>query len=52
MKTVELKYVKSTKGTHVYSDGEEGLFPALYLKKPDLPEKPPVRIKITLEWSV
>lgn len=52
MKKVTLQYVKSTKGTHIYSDGSEGLFPALYIKKPDLPEKPPASIKMTLEWDV
>lgn len=51
-KTVDLSFVKSTKGTHVYgSDLEEAATPSVYIKRSALPEKPPAKITLTLSWS-
>jgi len=51
-KTVELSFVKSTKGTHVYgSDLEDAATPSVYIKRSALPEKPPAVIKLTLSWE-
>lgn len=51
-KTVELTFVKSTKGTHVYgSDLEDAATPSVYIKRSALPEKPPTQITLTLSWQ-
>lgn len=51
-KTVELTFVKSTKGTHVYgSDLEDAATPSVYIKRSALPEKPPAAITLTLAWK-
>lgn len=51
-KIVELTFVKSTKGTHVYgSDLEDAATPSVYVKRSALPEKPPAKIKLTLSWE-
>lgn len=52
VKTVELTFVKSTKGTHVYgSDHVEAATPSVYIKRSALPEKPPTVITLTLSWE-
>lgn len=52
---VMLAFVRETKGTFIYSDksevDDECLFPALYLKKKDMPTSPPMFIQITMEWA-
>jgi hypothetical protein len=51
-KTVELTFVKSTKGTHVYgSDLAEAATPSVYIKRSALPENPPKVITLRLEWE-
>jgi hypothetical protein len=50
-KTVELSFVKSTKGTHVYgSDVADAATPSVYIKRSALPENPPKIITLTLSW--
>ncbi len=50
--TVELTFVKSTKGTHVYgSDAAEAATPSVYIKRSALPENPPKVITLRLEWE-
>ena len=49
VKTVELTFVKSTKGTHVYgSDLVDAATQSVYIQRSALPEKPPVAITLTL----
>ena len=51
-KTVELTFVKSTKGTHVYgSELAEAATQSVYIKRTALPEKPPATIMLTLSWA-
>lgn len=51
-KTVELRFVKSTKGTHVYgSDLADAATPSVYIKRTALPEDPPKVITLTLSWK-
>lgn len=51
-KIVELTFVKSTKGTHVYgSDLEDAATPSVYIKRSALPEKTPAAITLTLSWK-
>jgi hypothetical protein len=48
----ELTLKKSTKGTHVYSnDSEDSPVPSLYIKKSALPDKPPVKISISINYD-
>lgn len=50
--TVELTFVKSTKGTHVYgSDLSDAPMPSVYIKRNALPEIPPKVIVVTLSWD-
>jgi hypothetical protein len=50
--TVELTFVKSTKGTHVYgSDLADAPLPSVYIKRSALPETPPKVIVVTLSWD-
>lgn len=50
--TVELSFVKSTKGTHVYgSDRDDAATPSVYIKRSALPEKPPSKVTLTLSWE-
>ena len=47
---VEMTFVKSTKGTHVYGNNDsKAAISSLYIKKDALPEVPPKEITITLE---
>ena len=49
MKTIEMKFTKSTKGTHVYGDDSENApVPTLYIKKGALPDKPPITITVVI----
>ncbi len=51
-KTVELTFVKSTKGTHVYgSDLADAAAPSVYIKRAALPQDPPKLITLTLSWE-
>ena len=52
-KVIELKLVKSTKGTHVYGDdSEDAMIPSVYVKKHSLPSNPPEKLKVTVEYEV
>lgn len=45
---IKMIYLKSTKGTHVYtSDGEQSPIPTLYIKRDAIPDKPE-RIEVTI----
>ena len=45
-----MEYLRSTKGTHVYHDGEEGSpMKTLYIKRDALSTEPPARITVTVE---
>lgn len=51
-KMVELTFVKSTKGTHVYGPYlEEAATPSVYIKRSALPENPPKVIALKLSWE-
>lgn len=53
IKTIELKLVKSTKGTHVYGDdSDNAIIPTVYVKKSGLPTNPPETLTLTLEYDV
>jgi len=43
-----LFYVRSTKGTHVYSDDA---FHTVYVKKSEIGTNPPDQIKVTIDWK-
>lgn len=46
---IEMDYVKSTKGTHVYGDcTEKTPVPTLYIKRSALPIDYPKSIKVTI----
>lgn len=50
---VVMKYIRSTKGTHVYAvdeDVEEPVCTQLYLRKDPLPEDPPATIQVTVSF--
>jgi len=50
--TLELTFVKSTKGTHVYgSDLPDAPMPSVYIKRTALPETPPKVIVVTVSWD-
>lgn len=46
--TVQMKWTKATKGTHVYSSESE-IVPTLYIKKEALPKVAPLEITLTIE---
>lgn len=47
--TINMKLVKSTKGTHVYGDvSDNAPIPTLYVKRTALPSTPPESIEITI----
>lgn len=47
--TIEMDYVKSTKGTHVYGDyTEQTPVPTLYIKRAALPVDFPKTIKVVI----
>lgn len=54
---VELTLEKSTRHTHVYQDTRERVaggsapVPSLYIKKNKLPEDPPEKVVVTVEWD-
>jgi hypothetical protein len=53
VKIIELKLIKSTKGTHVYGDDSDGaIIPTVYIKKAGLPTTPPQNIVVKLEYEV
>lgn len=49
---VELEFLRSTKGTHVYTDDPtgDGYFRSLYLPKTKLGEDAPETLTVTLSW--
>lgn len=50
---LELKFKKSTKGTHVYEDEhDDAAIPTVYIKRHALPTKPPETVKVTIEYDV
>ncbi len=51
-RTLKLKFKKSTKGTHVYEDdSEDAAIPTVYIKRHALPDKPPEKITVTIEYD-
>lgn len=50
-KPITLQYVKSTPGKHVYHDDVDAPIPALYIKRSELPTKPPKTITITVTFD-
>ena len=53
IKVLELKFKKSTPGTHVYEDtADDAAIPSVYIKKHALPTKPPETVKVTIEYEV
>ena len=49
-KIITLKFSKSTKNTHVYTDdSDDAIVPSVYIKKHGLPSTPPQKIKLTIE---
>lgn len=49
-KQFKMALTYSTKGTHVYGNGEpDCAIPTLYIKRGSLPEVPPVHITVTIE---
>jgi len=52
-KTVKMEWVKSTKGTHVYSNDEADTpVTSIYVKRNGLPTDPPAQISLTIEYEV
>ena len=53
---VILLLTRSTYGTHVYTEetteGKKQTFPTIYVKKHKLPDPPPNRIKVTVDYDV
>ena len=48
---LELKFKKSTPGTHVYEDkADDAAIPSVYIKKHALPTKPPETVTVTIEY--
>lgn len=46
---LELTFIKSTKGTHVYGElREDATIPSVYIKKPALPSSPPPILKVVI----
>lgn len=49
-KQFKMTLTKSTKGTHVYGNGEpDCAIPTLYIKRGALPSTPPEQITVTVE---
>lgn len=47
-----MTFTKSTKGTHVYNNGDDGAaIPTLYIKRAALPATPPATITVTIEHA-
>jgi len=47
-----MKFVKSTKGTHVYGDSnDDAPISSVYVKRSSLPKSPPDEIEITINYS-
>lgn len=47
-----MTYTKSTKGTHVYGNSApDCAVPTQYIKRGALPDNPPDKITVTIEWS-
>lgn len=50
MEPIKLRIVKSTKGTHVYGNDNDGSpVNTLYIKRSALPKDPPPHITVTIE---
>lgn len=45
---IEMTFLRSTKGTHVYQGTDDDI-PTLYIKKSALPDTPPEVITVTIE---
>jgi hypothetical protein len=54
-KLVQMRHVKTTKGTHVYeaSDDEHGqaVCASVYLRRSELPEPPPQKIELRVTYQ-
>ncbi len=51
-KTLTLKFVKSTKGTHVYGDdSDDAIIPSVYIKRAGLPNTPPASITLVVKYG-
>jgi hypothetical protein len=47
---LDMQLTKNTKGTHVYTNDEEGIaVPTLYIKKSALPKQPPQVVTVTIK---
>ena len=50
-KNVRMSISKSTKNKHVYSEDDEGqTIPSVYIDKAALPDPPPDKIKLMIEF--
>jgi len=51
-KIIEMKWSKSTKGTHVYANNDSDTpVPTIYIKKSGLPEEPPKNITLIIDYE-
>ncbi len=51
-KTATLDYTKSTKQTFVYSDNsDDPIVPTLYIRRAEMPKKPPEKVTISVEFE-
>jgi len=49
---LDMQLTKNTKGTHVYTNDEEGVaVPTLYIKKSALPKQPPQVVTLTIKYK-
>ena len=49
-KTITMDYTKSTKQTYVYSENsDDPTVPTLYIRRSQMPSKPPEKITVTIE---
>ena len=50
--SIKLTLSKSTKGTHVYANDDEGAaVSTVYIKRSSLPQTPPPVIEMTITWE-
>ena len=51
-KTIVMEFSKSTKGTHVYANGDaDSPVSSIYIKRIKLPSEPPVNITLTIDFE-
>jgi hypothetical protein len=49
--STEMALVKSTKGTHVYSNPDAATVTTVYVKKAALPTPPPQKITLSIDYE-